>query len=130
LLISVYMVLVTPLLMVLPPSVAMLYAGLVGFGIGGFVALHQLVWPSYFGRLHLGSIVGSMRPLTTVTAASGPVLLALLFDATGSYDISLWLLAGSWVACVALLLVAPSQAPAPSVGLARSWTTPVSGGTN
>jgi MFS family permease len=130
LLISVYMALVTPLLMLMAPHVAMLYAGLVGFGIGGFVALHQLVWPAYFGRLHLGSIVGSMRPLSTVTAAGGPVLLALLFDATGSYDVSLWLLAGSWVACVALLLLAPSQAPSPSVGLARSWTTPVSGGTN
>jgi cyanate permease len=113
LLISMYMALVTPVLLLLHIEIAIAYAGLVGFGIGGFVALHQLVWPAYFGRRHLGAIVGAMRPLSTLSAASGPALLALVFDRTGSYDLALWLLTGSWIVCAVLLALAPVRTPAP-----------------
>jgi MFS family permease len=125
--ISLYMVIVTPVLLVLRPPVAVVYAGLVGFGIGGFVALHQLVWTAYFGRRHLGAIVGAMRPLSTLSAASGPALLAVLFDTTGSYDGSLWLLAASWLVCAGLLWLAPVRVPSPVVAPVRSVRTPTGG---
>lgn len=56
-----------------------------GFGYGGSVAVFPALVADYFGRLHAGAIVGRMFAIAGSTAAVGPYVAALLFDATGSY---------------------------------------------
>jgi MFS family permease len=56
-----------------------------GFGYGGSVAVFPALVADYFGRLHAGAIVGRMFAIAGSTAAIGPYVAALIFDATGSY---------------------------------------------
>ena len=53
---------------------------------GGFVTvLFFTVWARLYGRTHLGLIQGAAQTLTVVASAVGPLLLAKVFAATGSY---------------------------------------------
>lgn len=53
---------------------------------GGFVTvLFFTVWGRLYGREHLGLIQGAAQTLTVVASAVGPLLLAQVFAATGSY---------------------------------------------
>ena len=71
-----------PMLIFMEGNVALLYAAFAGFGIGGLIGTNSLVWPAYFGRSHLGAIVGVSRPFETAVMASGPLLMAQSFDRT------------------------------------------------
>jgi MFS family permease len=94
-----YGILVTPLFSILPGGLVLTYSGLVGFVIGGSVALTPLVWPAYYGRTHIGAISGYARPATIVVQSIGPIMMAQCFDQTGSYDLALWLTTISWAVC-------------------------------
>ena len=78
----------------------LLFAVFMGLAYGGYIPLQRLIYPIYYGRSHLGAIRGSMRPAITVASAVGPLLIAGLYDARGSYTLaftvvmSTWLLAG------------------------------------
>jgi MFS family permease len=78
----------------------LLFAVFMGLAYGGYIPLQRLIYPIYYGRAHLGSIRGSMRPAITVASAAGPLVIAGLYDARGSYTLafivvmSTWLLAG------------------------------------
>jgi len=98
-----------PLMLVLPGNFALVYAAFMGFGIGGFVGTQQLVWPSYFGRNHLGAIVGLSMPVTFSVMAIGPLLMAQSFDRTGGYGFGLACMGISWVVCaVAMFFAKPA----------------------
>jgi MFS family permease len=56
-----------------------------GFGYGGSVAVFPALVADYFGRANAGAIVGRLFAIAGSTAAIGPYVAALLFDATGSY---------------------------------------------
>ncbi len=107
--IGVFTGLVMPLLIFLAGYPALLYSALAGFGIGGFIGTQMLVWPAYFGRTHLGAIVGVSRPFATVVNASGPLLMAQSFDRTGSYSFGLWCMGVSWLLCAAAMVLARPQ---------------------
>jgi MFS family permease len=74
-------------------------AGYMGIMLGGFPTLGQLIWPEFFGRAHIGSIVGLTQFFTTILGSSGPFITNFIFDQTGSYTVSLWVLVATWLLC-------------------------------
>lgn len=76
-----------------------------GTGIGGWVLLQPLIVADYFGRAHLGSINGVMRPILTVVTASSPLVIASMYDASGSYLSAFILVTFSWIimGCISLI---------------------------
>lgn len=66
-------------------------AAVVGYGMalgamqGMSQAIQSTVYAHYFGRIHLGSIKGLATTVTIAGTAAGPLLLALGYDASGSY---------------------------------------------
>lgn len=76
-----------------------------GMMLSGFPPLQILVWPEFFGRLHIGSIVGLTQFVTAVVGAAGPLIAAFIHDQTGSYEASIILLIVTWLACAAVMLV-------------------------
>lgn len=69
--------------------------------------------PRVFGTAHLGAIRGVITALSVASTAFGPLLFALVHDATGSYSSALW---GS-TALPALIVVAALTAPLPQAAL-------------
>jgi MFS family permease len=69
-----------------------------GFGIGGLVFLQNYLWAAYFGRVHLGSIRGTVMPITLLFGGIGAPLAGYVHDATGTYS-------GIWAAGLVLMLV-------------------------
>ena len=94
------------------------YAVFTGLG-QGVAFLNAKIWADYYGRAFVGSIRGVLTPIQVVSGLSGPLLAAILFDATGKYDISFWFcVAALAVATVAIWLAVPprqkSASPAPA----------------
>ena len=89
-----------------------------GMMLSGFPPLQILIWPEFFGRLHIGSIIGITQFFTTVVGAAGPLIAAFVYDETGSYEAAIIMLIGTWVACMlVMLIVKPASQradPAPS----------------
>ncbi len=100
------------LLTVRSPLMLFTYAVIQGLTMGGQFILQPLMVANYFGREHLGAVRGMMRPFLTLSGAAGPVLVAAIFDATGSYRIAFMGIASTWVlaSLVYLLAVPPIQA--------------------
>ena len=85
-----------------------------GIALGGFPTLAQLVWPEFFGRMHIGSVSGLTQFFTTVIGSMGPLIAGLVYDATGTYQSSLWLLVVTWLLCAAVIFaVRPAREAAP-----------------
>ncbi|MAE10702.1 MAG: MFS transporter [Dehalococcoidales bacterium] len=66
---------------------AFLWGGIMGLGAGFTMTVGTVIWPNYFGRLHLGSIRGVATAAMVAFAALGPLPFGLLFDLTGSYSL-------------------------------------------
>lgn len=62
----------------------LVFWGLLGGAVG---LLLPLSFANYYGRAFQGSIQGALRPLLNMSLVAGPISLAVLFDATGSYDV-------------------------------------------
>jgi MFS family permease len=65
------------------------YGAVLGTVQGFLMNTNQIVWPTYFGRTHLGSIRGVANFGTMSAAALGPLPLALSIDLSGSYTTGL-----------------------------------------
>jgi len=65
---------------------ALLFGILFGATNGLIRAVGQVVWPSFFGREHLGSIYGFTSALAIIGAALGPLPFGLAYDFLGSYQ--------------------------------------------
>ena len=89
------------------------YGFLVGFFVGAFIPLSQLVWAEYFGRAHLGAISAIGRPLSIATLAGGPFLLAFTRDLSGSYSLGIAINAVAVAVC--FLCIYLVRAPRPPV---------------
>lgn len=90
-----------------------------GVFAGGWITLNNLVWPNYFGRLHLGAIRGVVLPASIASSGLGPPLFGMLMDA-GLPPTRLWMITAALfaLAAVAVLLARPPHytAPAPREG--------------
>jgi MFS family permease len=81
-----------------------------GITMGGFPPLQIMVWPEFFGRVHLGSIVGFTQPFATLAGALGPLIAGFLFDHTGTYETALWMLVATWlVTAFVIYLLKPAR---------------------
>jgi sugar phosphate permease len=72
----------------LPSEILAIYATtvLLGIAIAGSQQLRAQTYPDYFGREAVGALVGYSSLVGTLAGAVAPLLVAVAFDATGSYD--------------------------------------------
>lgn len=63
-------------------------AAVMGLAGGLVTVLFFSYWPQTFGRRHLGSIQGCAQLLTVVASAAGPLVLARIQEASGSYALA------------------------------------------
>ena len=68
------------------PGLILLYGMLLGATSGFYRVIMSVVWANYFGRLHLGSIMGAVQTIAVGGAALGPMPIGIARDALGSYD--------------------------------------------
>jgi sugar phosphate permease len=66
-----------------------LCAGLFGAAMGCMLTTLPIAWADYFGRTHYGAIRGLALPMQVLAQAAGPLVSGALFDASGSYTLSL-----------------------------------------
>jgi cyanate permease len=97
-------------------ATAMGWATMMGLGGGLVMVLFFSVWPRVYGRRHLGRIQGVAQAMTVLASAVGPLLLAATVEATGSYAIMFYALAGAVgaFAVAALVVRLPSTLSAGS----------------
>lgn len=74
--------------MLLYSSVAMLhgFAVLFGGGQGLLIAVGAVVWVRYYGRLHIGSIRGTVWSLTVAGSGCGPLMMGVVRDHYGNFE--------------------------------------------
>jgi MFS family permease len=89
-----------------------------GLMLSGFPPLQILLWPEFFGRMHIGSIVGLTQFFSTFAGAVGPLVAGYAFDQTGSYNSAIWMLVVTWVVTVLIMYAArpvrETDAPQPA----------------
>lgn len=69
---------------------AIMFGVLRGLTTGTWILASEVAWPAYFGRNHLGSLVGMSFAVSFIGAAIGPLPFGLIYDATGEYEIAVW----------------------------------------
>lgn len=67
------------------PWLILVFGVLLGLTNGLARAVGQIVWPTFFGREHLGSILGFTSALGVFGAAIGPLPFGIVYDLTGGY---------------------------------------------
>jgi MFS family permease len=72
---------------------AYLFGVLLGATNGTFRAISAVIWPSYYGRAHLGSIYGFTTAAGVLGAALGPLPFGIVYDLWGTYQPALYSLA-------------------------------------
>ncbi len=87
----------------------LLATGLMGLAAGGMLPVWGAMMAKVFGLLSYGRAMGLMGPLITLLSMPGFVVIGKLFDATGSYQLSLLIFSGLIV--VAMLLLLPLKLP-------------------
>jgi OFA family oxalate/formate antiporter-like MFS transporter len=86
------------------PTMAYLFAGMFGVGVGGVMALLPMAWADYFGRESYGAIRGVALSMQVSAQAVGPILSGFLRDWRGDYTWSLTVLGAlAFVAAFAAL---------------------------
>jgi MFS family permease len=94
------------------PWIAHAYAVLLGISAGLFSLVGGTMFARYFGRAHLGKLNGSVVTAQVAASSLGPLITGLVFDLTGSFQISLWLFVGILVpAAVFSLKALPPSFP-------------------
>lgn len=74
-------------------SVVLVYTLLLGMGQGLFGGLGNTVWVRYYGRENLGKIRGSVWTAAVAGSSVGPFLMGVSYDRSGSFTISLVIIA-------------------------------------
>jgi len=87
---------------------ALVAAALIGIGLGAEADLTPYLLTRYFGLRSFSTLYGFTWTAYALAGALGPVLMGKAFDATGSYQALLLLLAGATFVCAALYLLLPS----------------------
>lgn len=67
-------------------GVALVYGGILGLTDGLTRTVNSVIWASYFGRLHLGSITGVTTTVVIFGSALGPMPFGIARDLMGSYE--------------------------------------------
>ncbi|MDP6576932.1 MAG: MFS transporter [Dehalococcoidales bacterium] len=87
---------------------AFFYGALMGLSNGCLMTISTIIWPNYYGRLHLGSIRGVTTSSIVAFSALGPLPFGFLFDLTKTYSLAILIFLALPVPCtVAALLAHP-----------------------
>lgn len=81
-------------------------------GLGAAMSVLQpVVFANYYGRAFIGTIQGTMRPLLGFSQLAGPLVVAMVFDATGTFDVAFLatVAVGMVAAAIALLATPPKH---------------------
>jgi len=70
------------------------YAVLLGISTGLISLVGGTMFARYFGRKHLGKLRGSVITAQVASSSLGPFITGMIFDLTGSFQISLWIFLG------------------------------------
>ncbi len=70
-------------------ELAIVYGIVMGSMMGLMRTVSTVAWPSYFGRLYLGSITGITATISVAASALGPMPMGIARDIFGSYDMAL-----------------------------------------
>jgi len=76
------------------PLLAHSYAVLFGISTGLISLVSGTMFARYFGRKHLGKLRGSVITAQVASSSLGPFITGIIFDLTGSFQISLWIFFG------------------------------------
>lgn len=88
-------------------------AGMQGLTLSGFPILQSLVWPEFFGRRHIGSIVGTAQFFVAFANAGAQVASGIMYDHTGTYATPTLVAVGTWIGCALLMMaLRPAREPA------------------
>jgi MFS family permease len=89
---------------------AFTYGAILGLSMGFIMNVTAVIWPNYYGRLHLGSVRGVSMAGMVAFAALGPLPFGLVYDITGDYSLAILVLLALPVSCaVAALLALPPK---------------------
>ncbi len=93
------------------PWIAHSYAVLIGISTGLMSLLGGTLFARYYGRTSLGQLRGGMLTAQVAGSSLGPLITGLIFDLSGSFQISLWIYVGILVpaAMVSLRAVKPEK---------------------
>ncbi len=87
---------------------AFFYGAMIGMSGGFIMTVSTVIWPNYYGRLHLGSIRGAATASMVGFAALGPLPFGWIYDLTGSYSLAILVFLVLPVSCaIAALLAHP-----------------------
>ncbi len=87
-----------------------------GINVGGQAVLTSVVTANYFGRDFVGTIRGTLMPITTTSVALGPVAVGLVYDVMGTYFPAYIFMVGMFLVSATIILFAkpPTKAAEPS----------------
>jgi hypothetical protein len=72
--------------------------------------LQEVIWASFFGRKHLGSVRSAAMPFSLVIGAGAPLAASWYFDEVGNYNGAFLVVAAmNFTAAVLLLFVRRPQ---------------------
>ena len=88
------------------PITILLFGTTMGAVSGLYRVIMSVLWANYFGRLHLGSIIGVAQTVAVGGSALGPLPLGIVHDLVGSYEGMLtWATVLPLIFAIATLLV-------------------------
>ena len=76
------------------PWLAHSYAVLLGISTGLISLVGGTMFARYYGRKHLGKLRGSVITAQVASSSMGPFITGIIYDQTGSFQISLWIFFG------------------------------------
>ncbi|MBK8768432.1 MAG: MFS transporter [Burkholderiaceae bacterium] len=80
-----------------------------GVGWGGMIPIQEVIWGTYFGRRHLGSVRSAALPFALILGAGGPLAVARYQDVVGSYDAAFLFVAGMSILGGVLIMALPKH---------------------
>jgi MFS family permease len=93
-------------------AVAMLFGFTYGVAIGSWTVVSRMLFASYFGRSHFGSIRGFAARIMALANPLGPLLAGYLRDTRGEFDFAFMFFAGVFaISFLAFLLAVPPKKP-------------------
>ncbi|MBI4299628.1 MAG: MFS transporter, partial [Chloroflexi bacterium] len=82
-----------------------------GLAIGGQIVLNPLLWANYYGRTFLGTIRGTVAPISLMVGAAAPPFAGFVYDVRGSYFLAYVVFLFTFIGAAALILFAKPPAP-------------------
>jgi len=98
--------------------VAHIYAVVIGISTGLISLVGGTLLPRYFGRKHLGKLRGAVMTAQVAGSSLGPFITGLIFDLTGSFQVSLWIFVAILIpsAVISLWAKKPQRPPLEVMG--------------